>query len=65
MPIYTLFIGEEINTHKKVPKVKKKKNKHKGNYSGYCPLLSFYDTNAYFLVSDGYNTVADVAGPHC
>ncbi|XP_052685092.1 calcium-activated potassium channel slowpoke-like isoform X12 [Crassostrea angulata] len=32
---------EEINTHKKVPKVKKKKNKHKGNYSGYCPLLSF------------------------
>eukprot|EP00105_Crassostrea_gigas_P042937 XP_019927085.1 PREDICTED: calcium-activated potassium channel slowpoke isoform X15 [Crassostrea gigas] len=32
---------EEINTHKKVPKVKKKKNKHKGNYSGYCPPLSF------------------------
>lgn len=38
--LYT-FIGEEINTHKKVPKVKKKKNKHKGNYSGYCPPLSF------------------------
>nr|XP_034311704.1 calcium-activated potassium channel slowpoke isoform X20 [Crassostrea gigas] len=32
---------EGINTQKKVPKVKKKKNKHKGNYSGYCPLLSF------------------------
>lgn len=39
--LYIHFIGEEIDTHKKVPKVKKKKNKHKGNYSGYCPLLSF------------------------
>lgn len=36
-----IFIGEEINIYKKVLKVKKKKNKYKGNYFGYCLLLLF------------------------